>query len=225
MVRRMGRLAALVAFEAAALGLLLSMHEATVDWTHLTAWAQTVTSEDALAAASRLVAIGCSLWLAVTTCLCAVASIAGCGGAVARRVTLPLVKRIVEDVVVIGLVGTISSVAAPAFAGQDSAATAGKRPHPAEAPRLVPPGMASIGWSSTGARALEADRRVVVSGNSLWSIAAEAAREADPAASPGAIASYWRSVIAENRDRLRSGDPDLIFPGEVVVMPPIGRDA
>jgi hypothetical protein len=28
-------------------------------------------------------------------------------------------------------------------------------------------------------------------------------------------------VIKENRGRLRSGDPDLIYPGEVVLLPPV----
>jgi nucleoid-associated protein YgaU len=30
---------------------------------------------------------------------------------------------------------------------------------------------------------------------------------------------YWRTVISTNRDHLRSGDPDLIFPGEEVLLP------
>ena len=35
------------------------------------------------------------------------------------------------------------------------------------------------------------------------------------------IAPYWTEVIAANLARIRSGDPDLIFPGEVLVLPPI----
>ena len=34
------------------------------------------------------------------------------------------------------------------------------------------------------------------------------------------ISPYWREVIEVNRDGLRSGDPDLIYPGEVVTLPP-----
>ncbi len=33
------------------------------------------------------------------------------------------------------------------------------------------------------------------------------------------IARYWRGVIEFNIGHLRSGDPDLIYPGEVVVLP------
>ncbi len=38
----------------------------------------------------------------------------------------------------------------------------------------------------------------------------------------GAIIPYWRSLIDANRDRLRARDePDLIFPGQVFVLPPL----
>ena len=35
------------------------------------------------------------------------------------------------------------------------------------------------------------------------------------------IARYWVRVMAENRTRIRSGDPDLIYPGETLVLPPV----
>ncbi|MEX0864520.1 MAG: hypothetical protein WD269_06550 [Acidimicrobiia bacterium] len=33
------------------------------------------------------------------------------------------------------------------------------------------------------------------------------------------ITPYWRQVIEVNRAGLRSGNPDLIFPGEVITLP------
>jgi nucleoid-associated protein YgaU len=34
------------------------------------------------------------------------------------------------------------------------------------------------------------------------------------------VAPYWRAVIDANRDRLAvPGDPDLILPGQVIVLP------
>ncbi len=33
------------------------------------------------------------------------------------------------------------------------------------------------------------------------------------------IAPYWVRLIETNRDRIRSGDPDLIYPGEELVVP------
>jgi nucleoid-associated protein YgaU len=35
------------------------------------------------------------------------------------------------------------------------------------------------------------------------------------------VAEYWRKVIDANRDRLRSGDPNLIYPGEEIILPPL----
>lgn len=37
------------------------------------------------------------------------------------------------------------------------------------------------------------------------------------------IARYWVRVIRENRSRIRSGNPDLIYPGETLVLPPVER--
>jgi len=34
-----------------------------------------------------------------------------------------------------------------------------------------------------------------------------------------AVADYWRRLIAANASNLRSGDPNLIFAGEVLTLP------
>src|SRR5438067_2421121 len=34
------------------------------------------------------------------------------------------------------------------------------------------------------------------------------------------VAPSWRELIQDNHSSLRSGNPDLIFPGETVVLPP-----
>jgi len=64
---------------------------------------------------------------------------------------------------------------------------------------------------------------VVESGDHLWSISA-AHLEDRLAHSPSVaeITPFWRAVIKANRDRLRSGDPDLIYPGETVLLPEPG---
>jgi hypothetical protein len=60
-------------------------------------------------------------------------------------------------------------------------------------------------------------------GDNLWTIAADqmvaAAGSNDVAAS--LVARYWRRVITANVARLESGDPDLIYPGERIVLPPV----
>jgi hypothetical protein len=35
------------------------------------------------------------------------------------------------------------------------------------------------------------------------------------------VTRYWLRVVEANRPNLRSGDPDLIYPGEIVILPPI----
>ncbi|MDX1469759.1 MAG: LysM peptidoglycan-binding domain-containing protein [Acidimicrobiia bacterium] len=63
---------------------------------------------------------------------------------------------------------------------------------------------------------------VVVRGDHLWKISGRHLRtlygdEPDNAE----LSGYWRRVIEENRHSLRSGDPDLIYPGEVIKLPPV----
>ena len=61
---------------------------------------------------------------------------------------------------------------------------------------------------------------VVRAGDNLWAIAKnEVARRGGETATDGQIARYWQHVVAANRGTLRSGDPSLIFPGEVVALP------
>ena len=58
-------------------------------------------------------------------------------------------------------------------------------------------------------------------GDNMWSIASDCltAREGKTP-SADRIAEAWRQMIDLNRSRIISGDPDLIFPGEQLLMPP-----
>lgn len=61
---------------------------------------------------------------------------------------------------------------------------------------------------------------IVAKGDHLWKISKrhlETRMQRLPANSE--INPYWREVIEQNLDNLRSGDPDLIYPGEVIEMP------
>ncbi len=62
-------------------------------------------------------------------------------------------------------------------------------------------------------------RVTVEAGDHLWRISA---RHLVDAKSATPIAPYWRKVIDLNLSALRSGDPDLIYPGEIVVLPQPG---
>jgi len=67
------------------------------------------------------------------------------------------------------------------------------------------------------------DGRVVVRpGDNLWAIArAELIRSTGARPDDRHVARYWRSVVEANRDTLRSGNPSLIFPGEIVSLPQV----
>jgi nucleoid-associated protein YgaU len=58
-------------------------------------------------------------------------------------------------------------------------------------------------------------------GDHLWKISTQGLRGA-LGREPGdaEVSPYWRQVIETNREGLRSGDPDLIYPGEIVTLPP-----
>ncbi len=62
------------------------------------------------------------------------------------------------------------------------------------------------------------DSVVVAKGDHLWKISA---RRLGVEAPESHIARYWLEVIEVNTPRLRSGDPDLIYPGEIVELPTI----
>jgi nucleoid-associated protein YgaU len=64
---------------------------------------------------------------------------------------------------------------------------------------------------------------VVEDGDHLWKISqAHLDQVLGKPATADEVDPYWRSLIEANRDRLVSGDPNLIYPGEVVVLPPTG---
>lgn len=60
-------------------------------------------------------------------------------------------------------------------------------------------------------------------GDHLWSLAGQHLARAWDRSSLGEheIARYWVQVIAANRATIRSGDPDLIYPGEIITLPAV----
>lgn len=61
---------------------------------------------------------------------------------------------------------------------------------------------------------------VVQPGDSMWSVSADHVRRSQAGPVSGTeVMRVWRQVVDLNRDRIRSGDPDLIYPGEILVLP------
>jgi nucleoid-associated protein YgaU len=61
---------------------------------------------------------------------------------------------------------------------------------------------------------------VVQPGDHFWKISEHhLENELDRPPSDTEVGPYWRKTIETNVASLRSGDPDLIYPGEVIVLP------
>lgn len=65
----------------------------------------------------------------------------------------------------------------------------------------------------------------VVAGESFWSIAVHVLDTAGVEHDERVVATYWRVLVAANEDRLvLPGEPDLIFPGQELVLPPLDAE-
>jgi hypothetical protein len=64
-------------------------------------------------------------------------------------------------------------------------------------------------------------------GQSLWTIARDQLASASGGGSGEPtnreVARYWLRVVAANKHHLWSGDPNLIFPKEKIILPPVNR--
>jgi nucleoid-associated protein YgaU len=108
-------------------------------------------------------------------------------------------SRRIETVLLAALLSTVSSVASADPAGEVS---------------FVPVGLVA---NRDGASV------VVERGDHLWKISqTHLDQMLGRRASADEVDPFWRSVIDANLGRLQSGDPDLIYPGEVVALPPSG---
>ena len=92
-------------------------------------------------------------------------------------------------------------------------------PPPTTAP-LLPPAPAAPPLAPTAGAT-----HIVARGEHLWSIAASqvATATGKPPAdlAPDDVAPYWLRVVEINRPRLHSTNPNLVYPGEVVELPPV----
>ena len=106
---------------------------------------------------------------------------------------------------------------APTVPTAPSAPSAPSARRPAPAAAAVPPAAPS---PPPGGLEVQV---VVAPGDDLWALAAgrlAATRGIAPAdVADAEIAPYWVAVCERNRAALASGDPNLIFPGEVVTLP------
>lgn len=243
MLRKPARLIIVVVLETGALAWLLFLGHRPwlrIDWSDFGKWIRATPAEDAIAAMIWLAALGCMMWLAGSTVLYLIA-LAGKVRLLIRSVqwmTLPVIRRVTEKA--LGTMLVASTMAAvpvradppppivvavneddtlvpPGLAGQ-----VGTLPHgPAVlAEPAAPPLQPSEG--RLGVDAVVPAEVTVRSGDNLWIMCRRYLTGAlGHRPTNGEVAPYWRQVIANNRPHLISGNPDLIFAGEVIEMPPI----
>ena len=191
-------------------------------------------ADDLALAVAWFVAVTASAWLFVATG----ASLVALGfdrPRLAHRLasTLPVGIRRLVEVAIVGSCLTIPALPAPALGpARFAAAVVGDQPvvraPETSQPNTTPPTTAAPALiprpdpaPSAGPAPSELPPRVVVrAGDSLWLIArASLTRVSATRPDDTAVARYWLAVIGANRSTLRSGNPSLIFPGEIVALP------
>lgn len=121
-LRNAGQLLLTAASLGAALGVLHRLGGHTrlrVDWGHLELWLQVTPAGDAAAAVLRLVGLGVTYWLLVSTALDLLACLSGLPGAVraVRWMTLPAFRSLAERAVALTVVGSTALAGSAVVAG------------------------------------------------------------------------------------------------------------
>lgn len=197
--------------------------------------------EPALAAAMRVLGLAVGYWLAGSTALYLVGRAARLPAATrtVRWATIGPVRRLIDGLVAgalvasVGLPSTAIAMTGPGYipvpAGDpiemDNPPTGSVLPGSLflPIPQIPVPPVDDPGSLPPQAGVPNDPSEVVVQpGDHMWSLAEKRlnlilGREA----SDTEIAPYWLKVIGTNLSRIRSGDPDLIFPGEVLLLPAI----
>ncbi len=234
------------AFRAAAAG-----GRYAVDWGSPWVWLDQTAPVDAVVAIARTVGLGLSWYLLVTTLLYAWAHVAGWTGLarLLRRATLPVVRKAVEGVAAVSIVtSTLTApvlvAASPAFAQEsqrvveDSAVESDPAANPVGetpvvgvdySPEAAGWPVAGVGdglWANVGTEAPAEASHAVVRGDHFWSIAeSHLESELGRSVTEDEVCAYWARLVDANRSTIRSGDPNLIFPGEVITLVPVFADA
>jgi hypothetical protein len=191
-------------------------------------WVVHAPTEDLFAVAARLIGLGLAWWLLAATALSIIRRVVpGCRRLRALDAWTPAVLRHALDRALALGIGASLGLASM----HPAAAATRDVPVPrvptavsptAVSPTTVNPPTVNPPTRDPATTAREPDAVMVVrAGDNLWVIAQHALRAAGEPADSADVAPYWKRVVAANTARLRSHDPNLIFPGERVVLPPI----
>ncbi len=245
-LRRTARVICTVGVETATVVVLVLLGrrpELAVPVGHLGRWLREGDAATVVVALLRWVALLGAGWLLASTLLYLAAAVSRVPAAV-RAVewsTLPAARRAIDAACAVSVVtGMVHGVVlAPATAGaarggrdatgvtvvRDGRAGQGEIAQlPPDTTTTVPAPSAPLPSAPPPLPPAAHDEIVVVAGDNLWELAARhlalTSARTRAEVSDAEIAPYWARVCDTNRDRLVSGDPNLVFPGERVVLPP-----
>ena len=191
-------------------------------------WLVTADIEDLVAVVARLAGLALAWWLLIATVLSLARRVVPAWRRVHALdvVTPATLRRAFDRALVVGLGASIglAGIRPVGAATRSTPATRPrvdvpvvrtaeqppKRTNPTRAPAVVAP---TVPLAPTVV--------VVRPGDNLWLIARRAIQRGDHESRPAEITPYWRRVIATNTAGLRSHDPNLIYPGERIVLPPV----
>jgi hypothetical protein len=216
-LRAMTGLIVWIAFVVASITGLHSLHSALP----ISAiWSSVASLELALGAMARVIGLISGYWLLVSSLVYLLMRAARAPAM--RKVdwaTLPMVRRLTDRISTRSLVRVL---AAPlplldlVTPGYVPIAPGGTQSQTAvsEAPVVETPIVAT--------ERAEGIEIIISPGDNMWTLAESRLHEVIGRPPTDAeTGPYWRRVVQANRDRIRSGDPDLIFPGEVLILPPV----
>ena len=222
--------------------------ELNVDWGNPIVWVETSAPEVAVGAFLRQVGLIVGYWALTTTVLYAIARALKAPTPWARFLMLPVARRLVDRAVATSLaVSLLGSPLIPTAEAEppvvfEVSGDGIPVPHvrviePPEPDRAIPPlttdpeadripnpPPSGLGPISPMEPPLPTEAsHIVAKGDNLWTIAAaHLATAGESPTSSKLLGEYWRRVIEHNQATLRSGDPNLIYPGEVIALPPVG---
>jgi hypothetical protein len=184
-------------------------------------WLFHAPTEDLVAVTARLAGLALAWWLLVATLLSLARRVVpGWRTSRALDTMTPLaLRRLLDRAVAVGLGASIGLTGLHG-AGAATHATRARVDTPVVRSNNAP-APAPTEQSAAPAPTATHDTTVVVRpGDNLWTIARNALGDGPRVIAPDEIVPYWQRMIAANAATLRSHDPNLIFPGERVVLPP-----
>ena len=191
---------------------------------------------DSLMALLRVVALGAVLWLTASTIVYLAAG--------ARRVrlprwfTIPFVRRVVDRAIAIAIVSGAAAqpalaTAPPVIVTVDpsgmvlppgvhaGSALPGRSPVPVPDTSNTMTRPTTDRFAPAASPSMATASVTVQPGDNLWKIARRHLQSLGEDPANRRLATYWARVVDVNRSVLRSGNPDLIYPGETVLLPPV----